>query len=1098
VVAEFAELISTHHVDAVHANTIMLREPLIAARRMGIPSVVHVRELIAHDAALCELIGETPEAIVEETLRNSEWVVANSEATSRAFFKSDATCVIPNTTDIDAFSVCLGEIEDEVRVGLVSSNLPKKGILDFMAMAGLLRDELPHVRFVLIGPDNVHTEILRKKQAAGDISPNVVFAGYRSSPVEAMAEIDILVNLSHFQESFGRTVLEAMAAGRPVVAYDWGALPELVIDGKTGYLVPYKDVASAADRLKEICVDQARIRQMGSSARLRATELYGKRRYSKRLAGAYDAIFSRRQDRKPAGERLVLKSRTKSVAADDQPLRIAYFMWHFPVPSETFVLNELRILVAEGYDVEVFCKQSPHRDFAPDFPIKWTRVEDADDLARRLQESGRNIVHSHFTYPTVTDMVWPACEQARVPFTFIAHAQDIFRYSNDEKNRIDDIGKSPWCLRVLVPSRFHRDYVESRGVPAHKLLINPNGIDPDLYAGGNDIDRPARRRRSICAIHRFTEKKGLEYLILAGKALADDGVSIHLYGYGDLEDRYRAVVEEEGLGNVFIHGPVDSRGEMLEIFRQHDLFACPSVRATDGDMDGIPTVLMEAMASGMPVLATGVSGIPDLVKDEVTGIVCHASPESIVEAVRRFYALPESSVRAIIEDAGAMVRRDFNAFRLTATLVRLWQGRTIDVMIVSWNNLPQLQEVVRRLQRFTRMPFHLIICDNGSDPDVLAYLCRTYAEYDNTSIIFNRDNAYVGPGTNICLQHGDSDYAVYVCGKEGFILDYGWEKSLIDYMDANPEVGLAGTLCYSPSYLTGAKYPGAIPLFDKFRNRQFALDNPDRRFGHVQGGFFAIRRTMYDQIGGFSDGVPHSYTDVEYSFYAESKGWKLGAAPRLLALFNKTRPGLFSRVDESVAAAHPPMLEHLPLLDRIARGEVAHCNICDWHGDAFVPRDGLPRCGGCGSRPIDRSLYRYLAESMLTYRRLPALGVNVGEAMQQIWKQQFQGALFTGGELRLRLEQARRLEFKDGSLKLVYLDDVSSDALLLREVSRVLADDGVLVLRSAGDDRDMEDAVARACRLSAFDSIRFSSRVLRYDSRPLLIGRRLEVEQCVS
>src|SRR5690606_21126351 len=132
-------------------------------------------------------------------------------------------------------------------------------------------------------------------------------------------------------------------------------------------------------------------------------------------------------------------------------------------------------------------------------------------------------------------------------------------------------------------------------------------------------------------------------------------------------------------------------------------------------------------------------------------------------------------------------------------------------------------------------------------------------------------------------------------------------------------------------------------------------------------GFFVLRRAMYDAIGGFSEAVPHSYTDVEYSYYVESTGWKLGTPPGLLALFNKTRPGLFSRIDEHVAATHPPMLEDLPLLDRIARRDVAHCNVCNWHGDAFLTEARL--CGECGSRPADRTLYRFLAESMLTYRR---------------------------------------------------------------------------------------------------------------------------------
>lgn len=1091
VVAMFALVIAKHGIDAVHANTIMLREPLLAARRIGIPAVVHVRELIAHDAALLDLIGVAAEGIVEQVVEAADWIIANSEATAESFSKAGAVHVIPNTIDTDAFDIDSPGHEQPLRVGIVSSNLPKKGLLDFIEVADLCRVALPSADFLLIGPDNEHTAKLKLMQKAGTLPASVVFAGYRENPAKAMAEVDVVLNLSHFKESFGRTVLEAMAARRPTIVYDWGALPELVVHGQTGFVVPFRNVAAVVDKLKVLNDDRDGLRAMGEAARQRTLALYGKNHYANRMGKAYKEIFESSTAPK------VLKLRARDGSAElkpSEPLRIAYFLWHFPVPSETFVLNELRILVAQGHDVEVFCKQSPYKDFKPDFPIRWKTVKDPADLASELLNSGRNMVHSHFTYPTVTEMVWPACEEAKIPFTFIAHAQDIFRYANDEKNRIGLIGQSPWCLRVLVPSRFHRDYVESRGVPADKLMINPNGVDPDLYSEARDNDRAARSRRSICAIHRFTEKKGLEDLIAAGKWLGQDGISIHIHGYGDLEQRFRDHIAEEGLDNVFLHGPVENREAMLQVFREHDLFACPSVRAEDGDMDGIPTVLMEAMASGLPVLATGISGIPDLVRDELTGIVCESGGAAIAHAIKRFYAMPEGQVRAMIEDAQALIERDFNAERLTAALLRLWQRRTLDVMIVSWNNPAQLREVIWRLQKFTSLPIHLIICDNGSDPDTGALLCDAYSEFRNVTLVFNRDNVLVGPGTNICLQHGHSDYAVYVCGKEGFALDYGWEKPLVEFMDANPSVGLGGTLCHSPSYFTGSMYPTGVRLFGQFRNQAYAVENPDRPFAHVQGGLMVIRRAMFEEIGGFSDEVPHDYTDVEYSYYAESRGWSLGQAPGMLALYNKTRPGIFTRLDESIAAIHPPTLEDLPLLDSISARTVRHCNLCHWHGEAFAGAAGHSECPQCGSSPGDRSLYRFLAESTLTYRRLAALGVGVGVAMLPLWRQQFQGAVLSPQEFQKQIVGKRGLGFASRSMKFVYLDlasvGTSMTAADMSEVARLLADDGILVLHTGPGGEGHAAQVlehAAAIRLALRHRVRYTSGVGRYDWRPLLV-----------
>ena len=68
---------------------------------------------------------------------------------------------------------------------------------------------------------------------------------------------------------------------------------------------------------------------------------------------------------------------------------------------------------------------------------------------------------------------------------------------------------------------------------------------------------------------------------------------------------------------------------------------------------------------------------------------------------------------------------------------------------------------------------------------------------------------------------------------------------------------------------------------------------------------FAIRRTMFESIGGFSEAVPHNHTDVEYSYYVESCGWQLGQIPGLIVIYQKSRPLLTSRLDESVYAVHP-------------------------------------------------------------------------------------------------------------------------------------------------------------------------------------------------
>ena len=627
----------------------------------------------------------------------------------------------------------------------------------------MLNNSISNARFLLIGPINAHTIKLKNE----GVPSNFEFYGY-CEPIEALTKANIVLNLSNFQESFGRTVLEAMAASCPVVAYDWGALPELIVNNKTGYLVPLGDISLVAKRIKHLCDNHSLIVTMGKRAREIAVKKYSLNVYANHMQLAYKHIIKLSDSLRSNNATRVMHSALYNKSPKSKKLNIAYFLWHFPVPSETFVLNELRILINKGHNVRVFCCQSPYNEFKPDIPIVWEKVNNSKDLAIRLKNTSIDIVHSHFIYPTVTNMVWPACEIAKIPFTFIAHSQDIFRHTNIRDNNIKDVTKSEYCKYIFVPSRFHMKFVLEQGVPKNKVCINPNGIDPYLYQRLHNKSRINRPFRSICAIHRFVEKKGLKYLIEAAKNLSKHNIKIHIYGYGELQSQYESIIKENKIENVNLHGPVNSREEMLTLFETHDLFVCPSIRASDGDMDGIPTVLMEAMANGLPVLTTGISGIPDLVQHDVDGFICDGSVDGIKDAICYFYDVPDEHINSVIEAAKLKINNNFNVNKLTKTLLRCWSNETIDIMIVSWNNLTELEEVIKRIYIYTSTPFHLIVCDNASEKNVRDFLSTLCTIKNNVTVIFNNENVKVGPGTNITMEHSYSKYSIYVCGKGRF------------------------------------------------------------------------------------------------------------------------------------------------------------------------------------------------------------------------------------------------------------------------------------------------------------------------------------------
>ena len=286
----FADIIARHDVALVHANTIVLLEPLIAARRLNRRALVHARELVSLDESLRERMALAAQEIVVEVFGRTDYVIGNSRATCRLFAREGRTFYVPNAVDVAAFDMP-NPIGEKVRFGIVSSNIPKKGVADFIEVARLCAGRTERAEFVVVGPETPETRAWAADVAAGRLPSSLSFVGYRESPQEAMAELDVLLNLSSFAESFGRTVAEAMAARRPVIAYEWGALPELVEPDRTGLLAPYRDVAAVADAVIALAEDPAEVARMGEAGRAAVVEGFSQASLRDHLAEAYSAIF---------------------------------------------------------------------------------------------------------------------------------------------------------------------------------------------------------------------------------------------------------------------------------------------------------------------------------------------------------------------------------------------------------------------------------------------------------------------------------------------------------------------------------------------------------------------------------------------------------------------------------------------------------------------------------------------------------------------------------------------------------------------------------------------------------------------------------------
>jgi len=251
------------------------------------------------------------------------------------------------------------------------------------------------------------------------------------------------------------------------------------------------------------------------------------------------------------------------------------------------------------------------------------RLYQAVYVGLRLREAGIIHVHAHFAGMAARTAFWIA-KFFPITFSFTAHANDIFAPSKFEIG----LDKLVGAARVVVTEtdyaeKFLRERFPERADRIHRVY---NGLNLAEFGRATFSSDPP----SIVAIGRLIVKKGFANLIRACALLVERGRSFQcdIYGEGPLENQLRAQIEELGLRQfVQLPGPKPQH-ELRAHLANASVFILPSVPEPEGGMDNLPTVIMEGMATGLPVVSTRIGGIPEMVIENQTGFL--VQPEDSV------------------------------------------------------------------------------------------------------------------------------------------------------------------------------------------------------------------------------------------------------------------------------------------------------------------------------------------------------------------------------------------------------------------------------------------------------------------------------------
>ena len=406
-------------------------------------------------------------------------------------------------------------------------------------------------------------------------------------------------------------------------------------------------------------------------------------------------------------------------------MKIAFIVSKFPALSETFILDQITGLIDRGHEVDIYSSMKGddstiHPDiekynlltrtyYRPNMPSNFVltsikglvlflmnfiknpkimlRTLDVFKFWKKaffftlvykvipfLPSKSYDIVHCHFGANGLSGVFLREIEVLKGKVITSFHGYDLTQYVK-EKGR--DVYKFLFEKgELFLPvSNYLKDRLIELGCNEDKILVHYMGINSGKF--------PFRSRgmsdggvTRIITIGRLIEKKGIAYGIRAVRRLKKEKLNVeyNIIGRGPLKKELESLIEELGLTEEVKLLGAKNHQEVISLLDYSHILLAPSVTASDADQEGIPIVLMEAMAMGLLVVSTHYSGIPELIEEEKTGLLAgEKDVNAISEKIARLIKHPEISEK-MAQFAHAFIEEHFEVEKLNDSLVRIYES----------------------------------------------------------------------------------------------------------------------------------------------------------------------------------------------------------------------------------------------------------------------------------------------------------------------------------------------------------------------------------------------------------------------------------------